>query len=538
MDVASSAGWFCCNMERNGIYKLGFATGSTLHYWLGDVTVVKKAVQSIPSLPHRYISWWKEMVRSDPVHVCIETILISFVVYMIFSSRKQQQKKLNFDRREKLTKEEEDELLKEWKETGRSPLAPPLSTLPENSKTTTNDVVVSKVEGPYVYVKDKKLLNFGTHDFLGMSNDKSVKEAARQTLENYGCGSCGPRGFYGTIDSHLHLEEAVSKTMNTDEAIMYSDGASAATSTVAAFAKRGDLLVVDEGIYEALGTGVALSRANIKYFRHNDMDDLRRVLERVHATDQQIKRKSSEQRRFIVVEGLYKNYGTIAPLDKIIALKEEFAYRLIVDESYAFGTLGETGKGTIEMFGVKPMRDVEIITFSLENSIGSVGGVTVGSEEVVDHQRLSGAGYCFSASCPPFLATAAMTSIQKMESADGKARIKELHNNVNYFYSNFKPTDEYQIISNVSSPLVILQFSKDIQKSKKFAEQTQLFDQVVSICMDKGVALISTGGHVKHHIHRVPAPAIRLTISCLQTSKDIQTAIDTLQYALRTVLKN
>jgi serine palmitoyltransferase len=99
----------------------------------------------------------------------------------------------------------------------------------------------------------------------------AVKNASREALGHYGCGSCGPRGFYGTIDVHLALEEKISRFTQTEGAIMYSDGASTVSSTIAAFAKRGDLLVVDEGVYEPLLTGISLSRANVEWFRHNDM---------------------------------------------------------------------------------------------------------------------------------------------------------------------------------------------------------------------------------------------------------------------------
>lgn len=533
--------------DRNGIYKLGFATGSTLHSWYqngGGLSgiEVRELIESIPSLPSRYFRWWKDLVQSDPVHVCLETILIGFVVYMIVMSRRQQRQKLIFDRREKLTTAEEEELLREWKESGRGPIAPAIDKTDSGNNQKAPVMLVKKVEGSKIYVDDDvELLNFANHDFLGMANDETVKDAARQTLLKYGCGSCGPRGFYGTIDSHLLLEEAISKAMNTDQAIMYSDGASAATSTVAAFAKRGDLLIVDEGIYEALGTGVTLSRANIKYFKHNDMEDLRRVLERVEATDLQLKRSSKDQRRFIVIEGLYKNHGTIAPLDQILKLKEQFHYRLLVDESFAFGTLGKTGKGATEMFGLKPMRDVEIITFSLENSLGSVGGVTIGSEEVVDHQRLSGLGYCFSASCPPFLATAAHTSLNKITSSEeGIKNLSALKSNVDYFHTNFQPPPSIKITSHKSSPIIVLQLRNivDTKNEKKLSRQSQIeyFDEVARICKDDGgVALVSTGQHVLFHIHKVPPPAIRLTITALHTKQDIQKAINALNEAFQTV---
>ena len=226
----------------------------------------------------------------------------------------------------------------------------------------------------------RSVINFATHDYLSTSSSPTLKSTALSSLTKYGCGSCGPRGFYGTIDAHLEVESCLASFLQTDGAILYSDGASAVTSTVAAFAKRGDLLVVDEGVNEALLVGVSLSRANVRYFRHNDVHDLRRVLEKVRQQDVALRRKPTDQRRFLVVEGLYKNWGTMCPLNEVVQLKEEFCYRLILDDSHAMGTMGEFGRGSLERCGLRPMRHCEILTFSIENALGSVGGVTVGSE--------------------------------------------------------------------------------------------------------------------------------------------------------------
>ena len=328
--------------------------------------------------------------------------------------------------------------------------------------------------------------------------------------------------------------------MKTDGAILYTDGASCAASTVAAFAKRGDLLVVDEGVYEALGTGVTLSRANIKYFKHNDMQDLRRVLERVQATDESLGRKKNDQRRFIVVEGIYKNYGSVCPLDELIQLKEEFCYRLVLDESFSFGAMGKTGRGALEHFGLKPMQHAEIITISLENSMGSIGGITVGNEEIVDHQRLSGAGYCFSASLPPFLATAAQASLAKMEEQPNI--LETLRGNIEYFYTHLKEEMSDIIPSKLVitsedgiSPIVFLQHTNDEKDALTEEEQIQKLDDIARKCLENGVYIISTGGHVNHHLHKTPPPALRLTIMAKQSKTELDTAIKVLKDAVETI---
>mmetsp|Transcript_13666 Transcript_13666/g.24508 ORF Transcript_13666/g.24508 Transcript_13666/m.24508 type:complete len:328 (+) Transcript_13666:2-985(+) len=303
---------------------------------------------------------------------------------------------------------------------------------------------------------------------------------------------------------------------------MYSDGASTCSSTVAAFAKRGDLLVVDEGVYEPLSTGVFLSRANVHWFRHNDMEDLERVLKELQATDKKLGRKPNAQRRFIVVEGLYKNLGTVAPLDKIVELKHKYHYRLILDESFSFGTLGTTGRGALEVFGKRPMYDAEIMTIALENSLGSIGGVTVGNEEVVDHQRLSGAGYCFSASAPPFTASAAIASLEIIESQP--ELVQRLQANVEYMYEQLdaKLTKKLVVTSDTRSPIVVLQLERES------IYEAAIMNGTMQECLRRGVAVVATGQDSSSHMRTVLAPCIRMTVSTLHTKEDIDKAVETL----------
>jgi serine palmitoyltransferase len=356
-----------------------------------------------------------------------------------------------------------------------------------------------------------------------------VKAAAHQALDKYGCGSCGPRGFYGTVDVHLKLEEAFADFCGTADAILYSDGASTCSSTVAAFAKRGDLLIVDEGIYEPLMTGVTLSRAHVKWFKHNDMGDLRHVLEKVQETDRQLGRKPNAQRRFIVVEGLYKNTGTIVPLDELVKLKHEFSCRLILDESFSFGTLGKTGRGVAEMYKKRLMYDAEIVTIGLENAIGSVGGITVGTEEVVDHQRLSGSGYCFSASSPPFTATAAIEALNQLKKRP--ELLERLHDNRVYMHLKLKELcekleDLLLVTSDELSPIVMLKVA-DIAETK-YLDELVFLREVVRESLARGVAFVATGHHTRGPSRADPLPGIRMTVSAAHRLKDIDEALKVL----------
>lgn len=507
------------------VHELGFKAGQTVYALWHHSTPLPtglEVIQFVRDFPALYREWWWNLVIRDPLHVAVETTLLVSLLYMVFIRISKEGYK---DSKEKLSSAEKEELLSEWK-TNRVPLAPPLDT--QSEKEEASQIVVQSQKGKYLTVtvqkngletEPREVLNFCNFDFLGLQTSSALKEASEIALNKYGCGSCGPRGFYGTIDTHLQLEASIAKFTNTDAAIMYSDGASTCSSTVAAFAKRSDLLVVDEAVYEPIMTGVYLSRANVQWFKHNDMEDLERVLKELQIQDKKLGRKPNAQRRFIVVEGLYKNLGTVAPLDKIVELKHKYHYRLILDESFSFGTLGETGRGALEHHHLRPMYDAEIVTVALENSLGSIGGVTIGNEEVVDHQRLSGAGYCFSASAPPFTASAAIASLKHME--EHPTCITRLQENVAYIYEQLGKADLTHLVvtSDERSPIVVLQLYKES------IYEAEITSGIMYECLKRGIAVVATGQDASSHLRTELAPAIRITVSTLHTKDDIDLAI-------------
>jgi len=681
------------------VYEVGFRSGEFVRSIGGlllglssstsnesTTSSINEVCTSIMSFPLLYINWWWKLVQEEPIHVFVETTLILSIIYMLISRNKDWRE----ERKDKLTPDEEEELLREWKSQSKKlPLGATISDTDEAFIKQRNkedkaypSVVVHEMKGRTMDItiddetKLRTVVNFANFDFLGMSStddslpipynpnqkyghhdlgieeekkereqeeqpkrkdekkntDKnaentetptsassgvgsSVKDAARAALGHYGCGSCGPRGFYGTIDVHLDLEKDYSEFLQVDGAILYSDGASTCSSTVAAFAKRGDLIIADEGIYEPLVAGVKLSRAYVKWFKHNDMDDLRRVLENVRQTDKKLKRKSNKQRRFIIVEGLYRNTGKIVPLDQLVKLKHEYNCRLILDESHSFGTLGKTGKGVMELYSSRPMYDVEITTMALENAIGSIGGITVGSEEVVDHQRLSGSGYCFSASSPPFTASAAIQSLKQLQTYGPTILLKQLDQNKQYMHEQLTKlvqtkgdednhTNLFLVSSDERSTIIYFMLNGEIQQQalrehqkkaellkhqkqqqkeqkklkkkttknskskqeKKMEKSTDasenestnttttsnttkiavssaplidnefiLVCNIARKCLENGVAVVATGKNFGN-VRAEPPPAIRLTLSAIQTKDDMDKAIRVLSTAVNTVV--
>ena len=281
------------------------------------------------------------------------------------------------------------------------PLAPPLSSaaLSSLSKTpiiigaagprprVTNSVIdpnlnltpLNPVIDPATLLtaKTKEVINLASFNFTmppssaGTTNSPKNNtdplpgtETAIATLRKYGLGSCGPPGFYGTIDVHLALERAISSFLGTESAIIYSQSFATASSVIPAFCKRGDIIVADRGVNFVIQKGLQLSRSTIRWYDHNTLrasnstSTLAAVLEQL---DKELKRKKAPlTRRFIVTEGLFADTGTLTDLPVLLSIAKKYKYRIILDESFSIGTLGRTGRGLTELFNV-PATEVDMI---------------------------------------------------------------------------------------------------------------------------------------------------------------------------------
>lgn len=206
----------------------------------------------------------------------------------------------------------------------------------------------------------------------------------------------------------MNFERNVSDFLGTEAAILYSQGFSTISSVIPAFCKRGDVIVADRGVNFAIQKGIQISRSTVRWFDHNDLKSLEEVLEGVEK--ERRKRRGPLTRRFIVTEGIFEKDGKMADLPKLIELKLKYKYRLILDESFSFGTVGRTGRGLTELYNV-PASQVDMLVGSIANGLASSGGFCAGSQIVVDHQRINGTSFVFSASMPALLAVSASEGI-------------------------------------------------------------------------------------------------------------------------------
>lgn len=165
-------------------------------------------------------------------------------------------------------------------------------------------------------------MNLASANYYNFNTNESLKEKAIQTLRNYGVGPCGPRGFYGTQDVHLKTEADVASFLGTPACIMYSQAFSAISSVIPAFSKRGDIIVADKGVSFAIRKGIQISRSTVRWYEHNDMEDLERVLAKI--TKEQARKPLT--RRFIITEGIFETEGDVVNLPKIVRLSSSPMY--------------------------------------------------------------------------------------------------------------------------------------------------------------------------------------------------------------------
>jgi len=251
-------------------------------------------------------------------------------------------------------------------------------------------------------------------------------QATEATMDHYGFGACGPRGFYGGALPHLELETVIAKHLGCESAIVYSAGVTTVSSVIPALVQNGDKVIVDSEVHLGFRAGLRLCKADVTWVPHNDLFSIERALAAKSTRSLEKGKDSKESRRtFIMVEAMNQRTGQLAPLAELVKLKERYGALLVLDETLSFGCLGETGRGLTERQAIPP-KQVDAIMGSLEHAAAGVGGFCAGRRGLIDHQRLAGAGYCFSASCPPSACSAAMATVHDLASAEGTSRRQRL----------------------------------------------------------------------------------------------------------------
>jgi 8-amino-7-oxononanoate synthase len=248
----------------------------------------------------------------------------------------------------------------------------------------------------------RKVLMFGSNDYLDLINHPKVKEGATQAIKKYGSGCSGSRLLNGTLDLHVKLESELASFVHKEAAIIFGTGFQANYATLSALTEKGDVMICDHNLHASLVEGALRSPARTMRFRHNDMDHFERCLENC----------PPEDKILVVSEGVFSMEGDVADLRGILKLAKPYGARVYVDEAHGIGVLGETGAGAAEHMGV--LDDVDIVMGTFSKSLASVGGFIAGERAVVEYLKHTARPFVFSASLPAASVAAVAAALQIM----------------------------------------------------------------------------------------------------------------------------
>jgi glycine C-acetyltransferase len=285
--------------------------------------------------------------------------------------------------------------------------------------------VISSDQGVEIVVKGRKLLNFCANNYLGLSSHPAVIEAAHKYLDQRGYGLSSVRFICGTQDIHKELEEKISEFLGMEDTILYVAAFDANGGLFEPLFSEMDAIISDELNHASIIDGVRLCKARRLRYKHNDMADL----------EEQLKQSADCRDRIIVTDGSFSMDGTIAQLDKICLLADQYGAIVMSDESHSSGFLGKTGRGTHEYRGV--IGKLDIITGTLGKALGGAnGGFTSGRKEIIEMLRQRSRPYLFSNSLAPSIVGASMAILDMLKQNTGLR--DKLESNTKYFRSKMK----------------------------------------------------------------------------------------------------
>jgi len=275
--------------------------------------------------------------------------------------------------------------------------------------------------GPVVTMEGAERVMLGSNNYLGLTGDPRVKQAASDALDTYGTALTGSRLLNGTIPLHLELEREIAEWMGTEEAIVFTTGYQANVGALSTLLGPEDTVICDSGDHASILDGVAMSRARVRPFRHGRLDKLESMLERSADDGGAV---------LVVVDGVFSMEGDICDLPPVTELCERHGARLMVDEAHGAGVLGARGAGACELFGVEDRVDLRMGTFS--KSLASCGGFIAGPAEVIDFMRIQARSFLFTAAAVPAAVGAALAAVRIVRSDEGPALLERLLDNARY----------------------------------------------------------------------------------------------------------
>jgi 8-amino-7-oxononanoate synthase len=339
-------------------------------------------------------------------------------------------------------------------------------------------------EGSEAIFQGRRLIMCGSNNYLGLTTHPKVRQAAIDAIVRFGTSCTGSRFLNGTLELHEQLEHELAEWVGKQAALVFSTGMQVNLGTISSLVGRNDVVVLDRDDHASIVDGARLGWGKVKRFKHNNTEDLARVLEAI----------PEDVGKLVVVDGLFSMEGDIAPLPAISKICKQYGARLMVDDAHALGILGG-GRGTAAHFGLTGEVDLIMGTFS--KSLASVGGYIAGDEDVIHYIKHHARSLIFSASIPPANAATALTALQVMR--EEPERVKRINEIGDYMRKSYKELGFNT--GNSVSPIIPIFIGDDYRAAviwKALFEAGVYVNMVVSPAVPEGRQLLRTSYMATH----------------------------------------
>lgn len=317
-------------------------------------------------------------------------------------------------------------------------------------------------QGTEVEMDGHHVIMLGSNAYTGLTGDERVIEAGVQAMRRYGAGCAGSRFLNGTLDLHVELEKELAEFVGKDEALCFSTGFTVNSGVIPALLGPHDYVICDDRDHASIVDGRRLSMAKQLRYKHNDMEDLERKLQKCE----------ENAVKLIVVDGVFSMEGDLCDLPKIIELKKKYGATVMVDEAHGVGVFGRQGRGVCDHFGLTD--DVDLIMGTFSKSLASIGGFIAADSAIIDYLRHTARTYIFSASNTPAATASALEALRILKREP--ERLEALWEVTNYALKRFK--EEGFEIGDTQSPIIPL-YVRDLEKT--FAATAMAFEAGVFI---------------------------------------------------------
>ena len=361
---------------------------------------------------------------------------------------------------------------------------------------------ISSDQDTEVLMNGRKILMLGSNSYLGLTNHPKIKEAAKAAIDKYGTGCAGSPFLNGTLDIHHQLEDILADFLHKDGVMLFSAGFQANSGVIPCVTGRGDYVIFDEMDHASIIEGKRLTFANTLKYKHNNMGDLERVLQRCPL----------EAPKLVVTDGVFSMEGDVAKLPEMQQLCDKYQATLMVDEAHGLGVFGREGRGVTDHFDLLDKTELIMGTFS--KSLASIGGFIAADKETINWMRHNVRPYIFTASIPPSATASVIAAIEVMRSEP--ERQENLWKVANYALKSFREAGfEIGDTETPIIPLYVRDNEKTFMVTRMLLDEGVFVNPVISPAVPPEDTLIRLAWMATHTIEQVDF-AVDKTVKCFK----------------------